>query len=106
MSARSVLLTVALLASLPAFPQDSVRILSWNIQMLPMLVNANGKGKRAKGGELVNADGVLKLNDIGTVAIKLQQPLAFDSYQDNRVTGSFIVIDEITNHTVAAGMIR
>ena len=56
--------------------------------------------------EEVNADGILKLNDIGSVAIKLQQPLAFDSYQDNRVTGSFIVIDEITNHTVAAGMIR
>ena len=56
--------------------------------------------------EEVSADGVLKLNDIGTVAIKLQQPLAFDSYQDNRVTGSFIIIDEITNHTVAAGMIR
>jgi sulfate adenylyltransferase subunit 1 (EFTu-like GTPase family) len=29
----------------------------------------------------------------------------FDAYRDNRATGSFIVIDETTNHTVAAGMI-
>lgn len=45
---RQTFLVVAMLLSLPAFPQDSLRILSWNVQMLPMLVNANGKGKRAK----------------------------------------------------------
>ncbi len=52
------------------------------------------------------ADGTLRMNDIGSVNIKLQQPLVFDSYRDNRATGSFIVIDETTNHTVAAGMIQ
>jgi sulfate adenylyltransferase subunit 1 len=45
------------------------------------------------------------MNDIARVAIKVQQPLAFDSYRNNRGTGSFIVIDEATNNTVAAGMI-
>ena len=54
----------------------------------------------------VDANGVLNLNDIGAVTLKLQQPLAFDAYRDNRVTGSFIVIDETTNQTVAAGMIQ
>jgi sulfate adenylyltransferase subunit 1 len=47
----------------------------------------------------------LQLNDIGRVHIRVQKPMAFDAYKDNRATGSFIVIDEVTNHTVAAGMI-
>ena len=47
----------------------------------------------------------LNMNDIARVAIKLQQPLVFDSYAIDRATGSFIVIDEATNNTVAAGMI-
>jgi len=47
----------------------------------------------------------LNMNDIAQVAMKVQQPLVFDSYANNRATGSFIVIDEATNNTVAAGMI-
>jgi sulfate adenylyltransferase subunit 1 len=46
------------------------------------------------------------MNDIGLVALKMQQPLVCDSYQRNHATGSFIVIDEVSNNTVAAGMIR
>ncbi|MDQ6991257.1 MAG: GTP-binding protein [Mariprofundaceae bacterium] len=47
----------------------------------------------------------LEMNDIGQVTFKLQQPLIFDTYADNRTTGSFIVIDSFTNNTVGAGMI-
>ena len=47
----------------------------------------------------------LKMNDIAQVSLKVQQPLVFDSYATDRATGSFIVIDEATNNTVAAGMI-
>ena len=47
----------------------------------------------------------LNMNDIARVAMKVQQPLVFDSYVTDRATGSFIVIDEATNNTVAAGMI-
>ena len=47
----------------------------------------------------------LNMNDIARVAMKVQQPLALDHYSKNRFTGSFIVIDEATNNTVAAGMI-
>ena len=47
----------------------------------------------------------LHMNDIAHVAIRVQQPLVFDSYATDRATGSFIVIDEATNNTVAAGMI-
>jgi bifunctional enzyme CysN/CysC len=48
----------------------------------------------------------LALNDIGTVTLRLSAPLAVDTYGDNRTTGAFILIDEATNDTVAAGMIR
>lgn len=49
---------------------------------------------------------ILQLNEIGRVQITTTQPLFFDSYQINRATGSFILIDPHTNNTVAAGMIR
>jgi sulfate adenylyltransferase subunit 1 len=47
----------------------------------------------------------LKMNDIARVGIKVQQPLVIDSYASDRAVGSFIMIDEITNDSVAAGMI-
>jgi sulfate adenylyltransferase subunit 1 len=47
----------------------------------------------------------LSMNDIGCVSIKTSQPLIFDKYNHNRNTGSIILIDEVTNETVAAGMI-
>ncbi|MBU0688850.1 MAG: sulfate adenylyltransferase subunit CysN [Gammaproteobacteria bacterium] len=47
----------------------------------------------------------LNMNDIARVAINVQSPLVFDSYDIDRSTGSFIVIDEANNNTVAAGMI-
>jgi sulfate adenylyltransferase large subunit len=51
-----------------------------------------------------NEDG-LALNEIGHVRLRLSAPLAFDPYERNRDTGSFILIDEVTNDTVGAGMI-
>ncbi|MFZ2525433.1 MAG: sulfate adenylyltransferase subunit CysN [Candidatus Ferrigenium altingense] len=52
-----------------------------------------------------HANPTVNMNDIAHVAMKVQQPLAFDHYKRNRATGCFIVIDEATNNTVAAGMI-
>lgn len=46
------------------------------------------------------------LNAIASVRIKTMQPLVFDKYEENRITGSLILVDESTNETVAAGMIR
>ncbi len=48
----------------------------------------------------------LKLNDIARIALTVQQPLAADAYGTIRATGAFILIDEVTHQTVAAGMIR
>ena len=47
----------------------------------------------------------LSLNEIGRVTLRTTQPLLFDEYRRNRETGSFILVDEATNDTVAAGMI-
>lgn len=45
------------------------------------------------------------MNDIFKVRLRTTQPLMFDSYRKNRYTGSLILVDEVTNETVAAGMI-
>ena len=47
----------------------------------------------------------LSLNEIGRVSLRTTAPLFFDEYRRNRQTGSFILVDEATNNTVAAGMI-
>ncbi|MFC6086151.1 sulfate adenylyltransferase subunit CysN [Sphaerisporangium aureirubrum] len=47
----------------------------------------------------------LTLNEIGRVSLRVTQPLFVDDYARNRLTGGFILIDESTNATVAAGMI-
>ena len=44
-------------------------------------------------------------NDIARIKIKLNQPLLVDKYNENRSTGSMIIIDENTNNTIGAGMI-
>ncbi len=48
----------------------------------------------------------LALNEIGVCNLFTSQPIAFDPYKDNRETGSFILIDRLTNATVGAGLIE
>ncbi len=50
-------------------------------------------------------DKELKMNDIARISIRTTRPLMIDEYRDNRVTGSFVLIDDTTHETVAAGMI-
>ena len=47
----------------------------------------------------------LALNEIGVCNLSSSQPIAFDAYADNRETGSFILIDRLSNSTVGAGLI-
>lgn len=47
----------------------------------------------------------LEMNDIARISIRTTRPLMIDEYRDNRVTGSFVLIDDATHETVAAGMI-
>jgi sulfate adenylyltransferase subunit 1 (EFTu-like GTPase family) len=48
---------------------------------------------------------MLALNEIGRVRLRSTNPFFFDGYRRNRDSGSFILVDERTNVTVAAGMI-
>ncbi|MFM9955133.1 MAG: sulfate adenylyltransferase subunit 1 [Opitutaceae bacterium] len=48
----------------------------------------------------------LGVNDIGEIRLRAAKPLVFDGYAINRLTGSFILIEQGTNATVAAGMLR
>ena len=54
----------------------------------------------------VPAPDTLTRNDIGDLTLTLAQPVFADRYTENRATGAFILIDEATNGTVGAGLIR
>ena len=71
---------------------------SARVTKVETLLDINTQEQRA-------ADG-LKLNDIASITLTVQQPLAADAYDAIRATGAFILIDEVTHQTVAAGMIR
>jgi sulfate adenylyltransferase subunit 1 len=71
------------------------------------------RGKAAKLRYRVNVNtleqepaSVLRMNDIAYVEFETVSPLFFDPYTQNRITGSFILIDPISNATLGAGMIR
>ena len=53
----------------------------------------------------IEDDKEFEMNEIGRVSIRTSAPIYFDSYENNRTTCSFILVDDITNETVAAGMI-
>ncbi len=55
--------------------------------------------------EKIYENNSIGLNDIGCISIRTTKPLFFDSYRQNRFTGSLVIIDESTNVTVGAGMI-
>jgi bifunctional enzyme CysN/CysC/sulfate adenylyltransferase subunit 1 len=48
----------------------------------------------------------LGLNDIGEIRLRTAKPLIYDGYATNRLTGSFILVEQGTNATVAAGMLK
>ena len=56
-------------------------------------------------GEHTPAPAELGLNALGRIKLRTTTPLVYDAYRDNRTTGSFILVDEATNATVAAGML-
>jgi bifunctional enzyme CysN/CysC len=62
------------------------------------------KSQKSTGKEKSSID-ALELNEIGRCHITLHRAVAFDPYDRNRATGSFIIVDRLTNVTVGAGMI-
>jgi len=53
-----------------------------------------------------NANGELKLNEIGQVKLRLNKPIYFDAYEKNKNNGAFILIDAQTNATAGVGFLR
>src|SRR5690606_14546439 len=47
----------------------------------------------------------LELNEVGTVTLATDRPIAFDAYADNPATGGFILIDRMSNATLGAGVV-
>ncbi|MFS2218616.1 sulfate adenylyltransferase subunit 1 [Telluria sp. Tellsp104] len=72
------------------------------VKAIDSVLDVNTQTRRAVDNP---AEG-LKLNDIAQIELTVQQPLAADAYDAIRATGAFILIDEVTHQTVAAGMIR
>jgi sulfate adenylyltransferase subunit 1 len=72
------------------------------VKAIDSVLDVNTQTRRAVDNP---AEG-LKLNDIARIELTVQQPLAADAYDAIRATGAFILIDEVTHQTVAAGMIR
>jgi bifunctional enzyme CysN/CysC len=107
--------------AVPTVSQDVDAELCWFdheplIQSRPYLVKHGGATVRARFVSLehridvdtlrlVDRPESLAINDIARVRLRTQRPLAVDSYRRNRATGAFIVIDEATNRTVAAGTV-
>jgi len=78
--------------------QHTTRSVKARVATVDARLDVQTLGWKPDGGEV-------GLNDIARVAVKTHQPLVADAYSVNRDTGSFILIDEATNDTVAAGLI-
>jgi sulfate adenylyltransferase subunit 1 len=77
--------------------KHSTRQVSARIAKVDTLLDINTQQRRPAES--------LRLNDIARVTVNVQQPIAVDAYDTIRSTGAFILIDEVTHQTVAAGMI-
>ncbi|TAF66532.1 MAG: GTP-binding protein [Cytophagales bacterium] len=78
--------------------QQNSRTVKCALKAIKSKVNIHTLASTEGGNQMV-------LNEIGTVAIKTAEALSIDLYENNPETGSFILIDEQTNNTVAAGMV-
>lgn len=76
----------------------ATKSVSGSIQSIEHLIDVNTLEKKTASQ--------LELNSIALCTIHFNQTVAFDSYRDNKATGSFIIVDRMTNVTVGAGMIE
>ena len=74
------------------------KIATATVNPLKYKINVNTFGRMATT--------TLELNEIGVGNLELDRPIAFDSYETNRDTGGFILIDRLSNDTVGAGMLH
>jgi sulfate adenylyltransferase subunit 1 len=79
--------------------------LKHNTQMVQAMVTTIESRINMDTFEAEPAPAGLAMNDIGVIRIKTAKPLVFDGYSTNRLTGSFILIEQGSNATIAAGML-
>jgi bifunctional enzyme CysN/CysC len=87
-----------MLPSRPYLFKQGTRLVTVTLGHPKYKIDVNTLGKSAAT--------VLALNEIGVCNLSLDQPIAFDSYADNRELGSFIIIDKLTKDTVGAGLLH
>jgi bifunctional enzyme CysN/CysC len=87
----------------PLVPGDRLR-LKHTTRVTPVVVEWVDGIFDVNALEMADADELAE-NDIGVVQLRTATPLALDSYKIDRITGSFVLIDELTIATVAAGMV-
>lgn len=78
--------------------KHTTRQVSARVATIDSLLDINTQERRPATG--------LQLNDVASITLSVQQPLAADAYTVIRSSGAFILIDEVTHQTVAAGMIK
>ncbi|SFR88530.1 sulfate adenylyltransferase subunit CysN [Sphingomonas jatrophae] len=88
----------AMLPGRPYWLKTATQTVTANVQAPKYQVNVNTMEHLAAK--------TLELNAIGVANLSTDRPLVFEPYEDNRTLGGFILIDKITNATVAAGMIH
>jgi bifunctional enzyme CysN/CysC len=103
--ARHVAARVGWMSERPLVPRARV-LVKHTTRTVPALVDELVSKVDMHTLDDVPAPERLELNDLGRVRFHLAQPLVVDPYAHNRTTGAFIVIDETTNDTVAAGMVE
>jgi bifunctional enzyme CysN/CysC/sulfate adenylyltransferase subunit 1 len=87
------------------YSDDRALLLKQTTRMVPARIERIGHRLDLETLENVSASG-LSLNDIARVSVRCNRPIFCDAYAENRVTGAFILIDALSNDTVAAGMIE
>ena len=96
--------TIIWLSEEPMLPGRSYRMKT-SSRLVSATVNAPKHKKDVNTLQKLPAK-TLQLNEIGNCTLAVDRPIAFDSYAENRQTGSFILIDRMTNNTVGMGMIN
>ena len=103
-----MILTKSLNLIFGSHPNKSLALVASPIKRSTSVINGTFKDidykKDANSFEEI-ATNSLELNDIAKCTLSLDRKIAVDPYNDNRHTGSFIIIDRYTNNTVGAGMI-
>jgi len=103
-ASRELLATVCWLTDRPLRPGDRYRVRHSTRDIRAVVEEVRSKLDIASFVDLPATE--LGLNDIGSVRIRLAEPVVVDPYTVNRSTGAFLLVDEVSGATVAAGMVR